>query len=122
MFNSVTARAAAYKNIARNGTDHAPAAMRDAKWNKLLNQVDPAGILSEAERNKRAKALQKSQMIILAQKSVESRQRKACEKANKAIKAIADPDTACAWCGPVRRNQSHKTCEKHAAEIFAQKS
>ena len=52
---------------------------RDAAFQKLLDEVDPEGVLSEAERLKRAKNLQAAQMArirFLALKA-RSRQRRA---------------------------------------------
>ena len=51
--DSSIARAGAFAAIAKYGTDHAPRAMRAAKWNKLLREVDPFGSLPIAEREAR---------------------------------------------------------------------
>jgi hypothetical protein len=110
-------RAGAYAMIAKYGAGHAPQAMRDARWQKFLNEVDPQGLLDAAERNQRAEALQKSKMILMSQKGVAARQRKAQEKANSAIHLIAESDAGCAWCGPLTKTQTHRTCQRHAEEF-----
>jgi hypothetical protein len=47
---------------------------RDGRWRKLLATVDPSGSLDEAERNRRAMALMKSQMLDLTAKREAKRQ------------------------------------------------
>ena len=118
-------RVGVHAMMAKYGTGYAPAKMRDAKWKKLLNEVDPQSMLNEVERNKRATMLQKSRMIAMSKLGVEAKRAKAAEKSNKmpAIDTIAPTLDAinnhCAWCGPIDRMQSHQTCEKHAAEFLA---
>ena len=46
----------------------------DAAWQRFVLQVDPDGLLPEAERARRAKAAQQAHMARLAFRSVQARQ------------------------------------------------
>jgi hypothetical protein len=46
----------------------------DAAWQRFVLQVDPDGLLPEAERTRRAKAAQQAHMARLALRSVQARQ------------------------------------------------
>lgn len=46
---------------------------RDARWQRLLDEVDPDGVLDPETRTKKAKKLQSARMKQLAAKSVASR-------------------------------------------------
>jgi hypothetical protein len=52
------------------------AAARDALWAKYLAQVDPDGVLPEAEREALARQARKADMAALALKSLDTRSRK----------------------------------------------
>lgn len=63
------ARSAALALHAKYGRQTVGAWAYQGKLKRLLLEVDPDGILSETERHQRAKDLERSHMIQLAQKS-----------------------------------------------------
>lgn len=63
---SLRARIAAATFAATHDMAAVAAHAREAKWLKLLDQVDPNHELPEAERIRRAKALRKAQMAQLS--------------------------------------------------------
>jgi len=54
---------------------------RDAAFQKLLDEVDPQGVLSEAERVKRAKNLAEAQLASARLRASRLRQQQASERA-----------------------------------------
>lgn len=97
------------------------AGMCNARRAKLLNTVDPDGLLDAVERNRRADALLKSQMLNL----VDARERKRNAKAQRIDQERYDVASnamphGCAWCGPIPRNATHRTCATHAAVMLAE--
>lgn len=90
---------------------------RNGRRAKLLATVDPTGTLDEAERNRRADALLKAQMLALTVARENKRKAAKTQAANEAIRAIAHPATGCAYCRPLQPHESHKTCPTHANEM-----
>lgn len=70
---TLRARAAAYARHARTDGQTAIAPAHAGRWAKLLATVDPDGVLSEAERVRRAEALRKSQLALASLKSAKVR-------------------------------------------------
>lgn len=66
--DSTKAKSMAAAKAAKSDPQALTAGMRNAKRAKLLLAVDPKNELSEAERNRRADLLLKSQMMDLAYK------------------------------------------------------
>jgi hypothetical protein len=72
-FNSATARAAALRRWAfESDRSNATQAARDGRFKKYQDQVDPDGVLSPSERQQRAQALMRSDMIMLSQRRAKS--------------------------------------------------
>ena len=71
------ARVAALKRWAREEDPRAATARaREAFWQRFLDEVDPEGILPEAERQTRAERLRKAHFVALSAKARQARQRK----------------------------------------------
>lgn len=73
-------------------------AARAAFKSKFLSEVDPSGILSEAERERRAQFAQKAHYVRLALRSAEARRARSAQKARAVNKTTASgqktPDAA----------------------------
>ncbi len=72
-------RIGAYSLHAQGGTNTRPA--RSAFWARFEREVDPDGILPEAERHKRAEHARRAYFAKLGLKSAQKRQRKRKQKA-----------------------------------------
>lgn len=115
-------RAGGFASIAKQGRDVVAARARQGNWARCLREVDPDGTMTEAERNQRAEDLQRSKMILLAQRSVEVRRNRKIAQQNAAIRRIAQPPTGCAICGPLPSGTSHITCAPHAQLCVAERN
>ncbi len=73
---SLRARGAAYAMHARHDPKQTTQAARDAAFAKYLAEVDPRGELDDTERMRRAVALRKSRMAMLALASAKARARR----------------------------------------------
>ena len=75
--------------------------MRDARWAKLCNTVDPDHSLTEAERNRRATALMKSQMLACNVAKAKKRMQTLAQAADKARyqEARTTATHGCRLCG-----------------------
>lgn len=75
---SLIARIAASERVARPGYDgrKATEAARSAQWAKYIEQVDPEGVLSEAERERRAKHLWTADMCRAKLRASRARSRR----------------------------------------------
>jgi hypothetical protein len=58
--------AGGHVTIARHGAAAVASRAREGLWQKLLQQVDPEGVLPEAERVKRAEHLRTAHMKLIA--------------------------------------------------------
>lgn len=75
---SMRGKIAAYTRWAREpDRSAATAAARKAQWDRFERQVDPEGILTPAERAKRAESARKLYYTQLAFKSARARRRRA---------------------------------------------
>jgi hypothetical protein len=76
------ARIAAIERSAHNDTKALAVPLRAGYWRRFLLQVDPEGVLDDAERERRARAAHRAYMLKLALRSSRVRQaRKATREA-----------------------------------------
>lgn len=109
-------RAGGYASVAKQGREVVAARARQGLFAKYLREVDPDGILSDAERYQRAEDLQRSRMIVLSQMAAARRKARKMAEANARIRAIANPPTACGNHGPLPHGVSHRTCDECATK------
>jgi hypothetical protein len=83
---SMRARAAAYAKWAQTDTGEGTVAARAAFLDRFERQVDPAGILPEPERVRRARSARKAYMLDLARRSAQARRRRARKASNAAAR------------------------------------
>jgi len=88
---------------------------------KLLATVDPDGTLTEAERNRRADALLKSQMLALTvAREMKRNAKKAREADQQRYKAeSALKPQGCCLCGPLPPGAIDVMCQAHLADYRA---
>jgi hypothetical protein len=82
---SLRARAAAHRMHAAGKTNTQPG--RDAFLAKFEREVDPDGVLPEAERRRRALHARKAHMLTLSMKSAQTARAKKAVEAEKAARA-----------------------------------
>jgi hypothetical protein len=74
---SLLARAAAATRWSREpDRRQATQAARDGRWQRYLDQVDPDGVLPEAERARRAELARQADMLRMSAAAAKSRRRR----------------------------------------------
>lgn len=76
--------------VSRYSPDAVAARARAGLWQRFLNEADPAGKLSDAERERRAKFVQRAYYVRLALKSAHSRKTKTTASGTAAVQEDLD--------------------------------